>query len=189
MLTKAAIKEMIIPSMMPVLAPIVLFVIILPIAGKSAAFSAVIISTAAAPSGGLAPRAELVVPGALAASAAEPADSNVHLAVVRFVPPVGSRSRVFDLYMTPEGSDPIFGLDSPEYVGSFAFFGHGHTEETGFTVAIDPVLDRLTEAGLLTEGAQISFSLVEAGTNADVPATIETSGNLQSVDVHVLSDG
>ncbi len=41
MLTKAAIKEMIIPSMMPVLAPIVLFVIILPIAGKSAAFSAV----------------------------------------------------------------------------------------------------------------------------------------------------
>jgi K(+)-stimulated pyrophosphate-energized sodium pump len=41
MLTKAAIKEMIIPSMMPVLAPIVLFVIILPIAGKAAAFSAV----------------------------------------------------------------------------------------------------------------------------------------------------
>ena len=41
LLTKAAIKEMVIPSLLPVLSPIVLFVVINAIAGKGEAFSAV----------------------------------------------------------------------------------------------------------------------------------------------------
>jgi len=40
MLTRAAIREMIIPSMLPVLAPVVLWVVIAVIAGKAAAFAA-----------------------------------------------------------------------------------------------------------------------------------------------------
>ncbi len=41
LLTKAAIKEMIIPSLLPVLSPIVLYIIILPIGGQVAALSSV----------------------------------------------------------------------------------------------------------------------------------------------------
>jgi K(+)-stimulated pyrophosphate-energized sodium pump len=41
MLTRAAIKEMIVPSLLPVLSPVVLFFVILPIAGKSQAFATV----------------------------------------------------------------------------------------------------------------------------------------------------
>ncbi|PKU25561.1 sodium-translocating pyrophosphatase [Telmatospirillum siberiense] len=40
MLTKAAIKEMLVPSLLPVLAPVVLYVVVLAVAGQAAAFSA-----------------------------------------------------------------------------------------------------------------------------------------------------
>jgi K(+)-stimulated pyrophosphate-energized sodium pump len=41
LLTRAAIREMVLPSLLPVLAPIVTYFVIYAIAGKSQAFSAV----------------------------------------------------------------------------------------------------------------------------------------------------
>ena len=41
LLTKAAIKEMVVPSLLPVLSPIVLYFVILPVGGQVAALSAV----------------------------------------------------------------------------------------------------------------------------------------------------
>ena len=41
LLTKAAIREMIVPSLLPVLSPIVLYIVILPIGGQAAALSSV----------------------------------------------------------------------------------------------------------------------------------------------------
>ena len=40
MLTKAAIKEMILPALLPVLAPVVLYLVVLPVGGQASAFSA-----------------------------------------------------------------------------------------------------------------------------------------------------
>jgi len=140
-----------------------------------------------APTGGLAPMANLVVPNALATSVAQPLDSTVHLATVRFVPPAHARGKVFDLYISPQGQSPILGADSPQLASSFAFFGHAHGMETGFTASIDDALDRLTADGTLSEGAELSFSLVIAGTDQTIPVSVETNGQLRSVNLHVLS--
>lgn len=61
-----------------------------------------------------------------------------------------------------------------------------HGMPTGFTVSIDAALDRLIEAGALTSGAPLSFSLVIAGSDETVAAEVETNGQPQSVDIHVL---
>ena len=132
--------------------------------------------------------ANLIVPSALAASVTQPKNSNVHLAVVRFTPPAHSRGKVFNLYISPEGQSAKLGQDSPELAGSFAFFGHSHITETKFTVSIDEALDRLTQAGLVKEGAALSFTLAIAGSDETVAANVKTTGALQSVNVHVLSN-
>ncbi|MGY3437743.1 MULTISPECIES: tyrosinase family protein [unclassified Marinovum] len=144
---------------------------------------------AVAPAGRFAASADAVVSGALARSIARPKDSTVHLATVRFLPPADSRGKVFDLYVSPKGQPPVLGVDSPEFAGSFSFFGQAHSMETGFTVPIDAVLDRMADGGLLTEGAELSFSLVLAGGENAEAASVEDSGALQSVSVHVFSEG
>jgi hypothetical protein len=103
------------------------------------------------------------------------------------VPPPNAIGKLFQVFISPEGTPPDLDPEGPGFAGSFVFFGqpHDHGAPVSFTIPIDGALDRMSQAGRLRAGEQISFSLIAAGQEATAPGAAE-SGELQSVHVEVL---
>lgn len=130
----------------------------------------------------------LAVTDALAKSVDQgPADAQ-HFAQVTFIPPMQAQGQVFRLFISPEGEAADLDPNGPEFAGSFSFFGQPHhPKPTTFTLPIDKTLDRMQAGGLLDSGDPIAFTLVTAGSGAVITRERTDAGQLQSVDVQVLS--
>ncbi|WP_299618913.1 tyrosinase family protein [uncultured Tateyamaria sp.] len=116
-----------------------------------------------------------------------PADAQ-HFAQVTFIPPAQAQGQVFRLFISPEGADADMDPNGPEFAGSFSFFGQPHHPvPTTFTLPIDKTLDQMQESGVLEPGAPIAFTLVIAGSGTVITSERTDAGQLQSVDVQVLS--
>ncbi|WP_420014208.1 hypothetical protein [Tateyamaria sp.] len=95
---------------------------------------------------------------------------------------------MFRLFISPEGADADMDPNGPEFAGSFSFFGQPHHQvPTTFTLPIDKTLDQMQDSGVLEPGAPIAFTLVIAGSGTVITSERTDAGQLQSVDVQVLS--
>ncbi len=130
----------------------------------------------------------LALPDDLAAAAA--ADEPRQIAHITFVPPQSLKGVSFDVFITPRTMVPEIAKDSPDFAGSFEFFGMPMGHGTPFTASVDvtDALDRLHASGALAPGAEIDVTLVAATPDGEpiVKNGAPVEGTLQSVTIEAI---
>ncbi|MDU8929931.1 tyrosinase family protein [Alisedimentitalea sp. MJ-SS2] len=113
-----------------------------------------------------------------------------HIAHISFQPPEDLTNARFNFYLSPKGKAPDTSPRSPEFAGSFEFFGmgKGHPHPHTITLDISDVLDRMEAADLLTAGAAVDVSVV-AVQGDGVPRNKSAAGiqgTLNSVSIETI---
>lgn len=112
------------------------------------------------------------------------------IAFIEFDPPAELRGLSFDVFISPKGAKPDTSGNSPEFAGSFEFFGmaqsHGHPVTA--TLDITDALERLKKAGVLKDGEEVDFTVqaAETGPGPDRKSLAPIEGTLKSVAIEAI---
>jgi hypothetical protein len=113
-----------------------------------------------------------------------------HVAHISFQPPSDLTNARFNFFLSPKGDAPDTSADSPEFAGSFEFFGMttGHDHPHTVMLDISAALDKMEAAGLLQPGGAVDVSVVAADGNgiAREKSASPLQGTLKSVAIETI---